>query len=326
MKNYNSSLNVENENIIIQEIFGVYDKRKTLIENELDIKIELESNKLVFIGEEKQVAKAVYLIENLMVIINKKKTLSKQELNYQLQMAIDNKFRDVNAYLDEILCTTYKGKHIKPKTFGQKEYIDTLNSDDIVFGVGPAGTGKTYLAVAKAISSFKKGQVNKIIITRPAVEAGENLGFLPGDLQDKISPYLRPINDALYDILGPDALLNLQERGSIEIAPLAYMRGRTLDAAYVILDEAQNTTKEQMKMFLTRIGHGSKAIITGDITQTDLPKGKKSGLIEALKILEGINDIGIIRFSKKDVVRHKLVQKIIAAYENYEQKQIERNL
>jgi phosphate starvation-inducible PhoH-like protein len=319
---YNKELVFEvNHQQIIQALFGRHDQFKKMIERETKVLLMPTDSGLKLNGDEKRVEAVEELISNLVVLIEQKKHLSKQDLNYQIQMMRENGHKDLTKQLDEILCVTYKGKPIKPKTMGQKQYIDRMHKNDIVFGIGPAGTGKTYLAVAKAISAFKKGEVNKIIITRPAVEAGENLGFLPGDLQDKIGPYLRPINDALYDILGPEALMGFQEKGAIEIAPLAYMRGRTLDAAYVILDEAQNTTKEQMKMFLTRLGYGSRAIITGDITQVDLPRGKKSGLIDALRILEGIKGIEISHFSKVDVVRHPLVQRVIEAYEISEKNQ-----
>lgn len=319
---YNKEMLFEDDHQqIIQALFGRHDQFKKMIEKETKVLLIPTDNGLKLKGDKKAVEAVEELVSNLTVLIEQKKHLSKQDLNYQIQMMKEYDHKDLTKRLDEVLCVTYKGKPIKPKTIGQKEYIDSMNSNDIVFGIGPAGTGKTYLAVAKAVSAFKKGEVNKIIITRPAVEAGESLGFLPGDLQDKIGPYLRPINDALYDILGPEALMGFQEKGAIEIAPLAYMRGRTLDAAYVVLDEAQNTTKEQMKMFLTRLGYGSKAIITGDITQVDLPRGKKSGLIDALKILEGIKGIKISRFSKVDVVRHPLVQRVIAAYEDSEKRQ-----
>ena len=224
----------------------------------------------------------------------------------------------VEELLNKVVCITASGKSIKAKTLGQKKYIESISKNDIVFGIGPAGTGKTYLAMAMAVAAFKRKEVNRIVLTRPAVEAGESLGFLPGDLQEKVDPYLRPLYDALFDILGFNTYLALMEKGIIEVAPLAYMRGRTLDSSYVILDEAQNTTDEQMKMFLTRLGHGSKAIITGDITQVDLPKGKKSGLISVESILNDIDGIGFSYLQKEDVVRHSIVQKIIEAYENHD--------
>lgn len=302
----------------IHELFGIHDENIRFIENELSVSILNRDNTLRIVGKREDIEWAEKLISNLLKIIDKNGKLTKQDLNYNIQMIKDNPKASVEDLLNEVLCMTHRGKPIKPKTLGQLRYMEALERNDIVFGVGPAGTGKTYLAVAKAVSALKKGQVNKLIITRPAVEAGESLGFLPGDLQDKIDPYLRPINDALFDILGAEQFMSLKEKGIIEIAPLAYMRGRTLDAAYVILDEAQNTTKEQMKMFLTRIGYGSKAIITGDITQVDLPRGKKSGLVQAINILKGIKGITFIQFEKQDVVRHRLVQQIIEAYEKIE--------
>ena len=232
----------------------------------------------------------------------------------------DNEFEQVEKIFDDYICLTVSGRPVKPKTLGQKKYIDLIRDNTIVFGIGPAGTGKTYLAMAMAITAFKNNEVNRIILTRPAIEAGEKLGFLPGDLQQKVDPYLRPLYDALYEIMGAEKFMQNMEKGLIEVAPLAYMRGRTLDNAFIVLDEAQNTTPEQMKMFLTRIGYGSKAVITGDLTQIDLGEGKKSGLIEASKILSSIDDIGIINLTNRDVVRHPLVQKIINAYEKYENK------
>ncbi len=244
--------------------------------------------------------------------------LTAQNVDYVIDMVSDGRNNELSALDDDTICLTTRGKPIKAKTVGQKKYIDAIKKNTVVMGIGPAGTGKTFLAVAMAVTALKSKQVERIILTRPAVEAGEKLGFLPGDLQNKIDPYLRPLYDALYEMLGTEAYQRLVERGTIEIAPLAYMRGRTLDDSFIILDEAQNTTPEQMKMFLTRLGFNSKAVVTGDLTQTDLPFGKKSGLAEAVKILEGINDIAVHRFSERDVVRHRLVQQIILAYENYE--------
>ena len=246
--------------------------------------------------------------------------MEKQDLRYAIRLIVEGKDDSIKELLNEVVCVTSTGKSIKPKTLGQKRYLDAIRRSDIVFGIGPAGTGKTYLAVAMAAQAFKNKEVNRIILTRPAVEAGESLGFLPGDLQEKIDPYLRPIYDALFDILGYENYIRYMEKGLIEVAPLAYMRGRTLDNAYVILDEAQNTTNEQMKMFLTRLGYGSKAIITGDVTQVDLPKGKESGLKTVLKILKDIEGIDLIYLSKFDIVRHPLVQRIIEAFEKYENK------
>ena len=245
-------------------------------------------------------------------------TLSAQNVDYVIDMVSDGKKSELNELDDDAICLTTRGKPIKAKTIGQKKYVEAIKKNTIVMGIGPAGTGKTFLAVAMAVTALKSKQVERIILTRPAVEAGEKLGFLPGDLQNKIDPYLRPLYDALYEMLGAEAYARYVERGIIEIAPLAYMRGRTLDDAFIILDEAQNTTPEQMKMFLTRLGFNSKAVVTGDLTQTDLPLGKKSGLAQAVKILEGIDDIAVHRFSERDVVRHRLVQKIILAYENYD--------
>ncbi len=244
--------------------------------------------------------------------------LTEQNVDYVIDMVSGGKKNELSELDDDTICLTTRGKPIKAKTVGQKKYVNAIKKNTVVMGIGPAGTGKTFLAVAMAVTALKSKQVERIILTRPAVEAGENLGFLPGDLQSKIDPYLRPLYDALYEMLGMEAYQRYVERGTIEIAPLAYMRGRTLDDAFIILDEAQNTTPEQMKMFLTRLGFNSKAVVTGDLTQTDLPFGKKSGLAQAVKILEGIDDIAIHRFTEHDVVRHRLVQKIILAYENYD--------
>lgn len=245
-------------------------------------------------------------------------TLTSQNVDYVIDMVSDGKKSELSLLDDDTICLTTRGKPIKAKTVGQKKYVEAIKKNTVIMGIGPAGTGKTFLVVAMAVTALKSKQVERIILTRPAVEAGEKLGFLPGDLQNKIDPYLRPLYDALYEMLGSEAYQRYVERGIIEIAPLAYMRGRTLDDAFIILDEAQNTTPEQMKMFLTRLGFNSKAVVTGDLTQTDLPFGKKSGLLEAVKILEGIDDIAIHRFSERDVVRHRLVQKIILAYESDE--------
>ncbi|MCG4585946.1 PhoH family protein, partial [Anaerosalibacter bizertensis] len=272
------------------------------------------------IGEELAVELVERLIYKLADILKRQKKLTKQELMYTIQLIYKGKEDKVKELLDDIICITASGKAIKPKTLGQKRYVDAIKNNDIVFGIGPAGTGKTYLAMAMAVNAFRNNEVKRIILTRPAVEAGESLGFLPGDLQEKVDPYLRPIYDALFDILGFETYVKFVEKGLIEVAPLAYMRGRTLDSSYVILDEAQNTTNEQMKMFLTRLGFGSKAIITGDITQVDLPKGKSSGLKTVSKILEGVDGIDFVNLTKLDVVRHPLVQKIIEAYDEYEGK------
>lgn len=309
-----------NENGIIAELFGQLDENLRIIEKELNIQVFLRNGKLVLAGDELPTELGERLIGVLVDIIKKQKKLSKQELRYTIQLILEGKEGNMEELLNDIVCITASGKSIKPKTLGQKRYVDGIKKNDIVFGIGPAGTGKTYLAMAMAINAFKNKEVNRIILTRPAVEAGESLGFLPGDLQEKVDPYLRPIYDALFDILGFDTYLKYMDKGLIEVAPLAYMRGRTLDSAYVILDEAQNTTNEQMKMFLTRLGFGSKAIITGDITQIDLPRGKNSGLVTASGILENVKGIDIVRLTKYDIVRHPLVQKIIEAYEIHETK------
>ena len=305
---------------IIAELFGKLDENIKIIEKELGIEIILREGKILLIGDELSTELGERLIEKLIEIIQAQNRLTKQELRYTIQLILEGKEERVKDLLNDVICITASGKSIKPKTLGQKRYVDGIKKNDIVFGIGPAGTGKTYLAMAMAVNAFKNKEVNRIILTRPAVEAGESLGFLPGDLQEKVDPYLRPIYDALFDILGIETYLKLMEKGLIEVAPLAYMRGRTLDSAYVILDEAQNTTNEQMKMFLTRLGFGSKAIITGDITQIDLPRGKNSGLVTASKILKDVEGIDIVYLTKYDIVRHPLVQKIIEAYDIYETK------
>jgi phosphate starvation-inducible PhoH-like protein len=305
---------------IIAELFGKLDENIKIIEKELGIEIILREGKVTLIGDELATKLGERLIEKLIEIIENQKRLTKQELRYTIQLILEGKEEKVKDLLNDVVCIIASGKSIKPKTLGQKRYVDGIKKNDIVFGIGPAGTGKTYLAMAMAVNAFKNKEVNRIILTRPAVEAGESLGFLPGDLQEKVDPYLRPIYDALFDILGIETYVKLMEKGLIEVAPLAYMRGRTLDSAYVILDEAQNTTNEQMKMFLTRLGFGSKAIITGDITQIDLPRGRNSGLVTASKILKDVEGIDIVHLSKYDIVRHPLVQKIIEAYEIYEAK------
>lgn len=304
---------------VISELFGNLDSNIKLIEEELDMRVGLSESGLVLSGRKYVVQAGELLINNLVEVILKKGRLDEQDLRYNINLIKSGKNDNVKVLLDEVITLTASGKPIRAKTLGQKLYLDTIDEKDIVFGIGPAGTGKTYLAMAKAVDSFRKEEVSRIILTRPAVEAGESLGFLPGDLNEKVDPYLRPLYDALFEILGFDKFQRLTEKGVIEVAPLAYMRGRTLDSAYVILDEAQNTTEEQMKMFLTRLGYGSKAIITGDISQIDLPRGRKSGLVSAKHILKNVSDIGIVELSRSDIVRHPLVQKIIEAYEKYEQ-------
>ena len=308
----------------IDLLCGNLDENIKKIEKEFSVRIDIRDNKIIVKGNENDAEDAILLISNLLELIREKKGIERKDLDYSIKLIKFGEKRPINELLNEVIVYTSMGKPIKSKTLGQKQYIDLIKDNDIVFGIGPAGTGKTYLAMAMAVRAFKNKEVNRIILTRPAVEAGESLGFLPGDLQMKVDPYLRPLYDALFEIMGHDNYTKYLEKGLIEVAPLAYMRGRTLDSAYVILDEAQNTTNEQMKMFLTRLGYGSKAIITGDITQVDLPRGKQSGLKTVLKILQNVKGIGIVYLSKNDIVRHPLVQRIIDAYEKYENKKNEK--
>lgn len=301
-------------------LFGSFDENVKLIEKEFSVNVISRGSELKVTGEVENVDKASRAIKGLLMLINKGEALSDQNVRYVISLVKDDSEEKLTEMTGDCVCVSAKGKPVKPKTLGQKKYIEAIRNNTIVLGAGPAGTGKTYLAVAMAVTAFRAKEVNRIILTRPAVEAGEKLGFLPGDLQQKVDPYLRPLYDALFDMLGAEAFQRYQERGSIEVAPLAYMRGRTLDDSFIILDEAQNTTKEQMKMFLTRLGFNSKMVVTGDITQIDLPDGKKSGLMQAMKILKNIPDISINEFTEKDVVRHKLVQDIIKAYEKSEER------
>ncbi|WP_286315760.1 PhoH family protein [Romboutsia ilealis] len=305
-----------------RELFGNFDENIKLIEEALKIDVILREGNIVLMGEEKNVNKALKLMTELHQSVSNGKNLDKQSISYSLSLLFEGN-EDKLKELEDTIVLTQKGKAVQPKTLGQKEYINLIKNNDITFGVGPAGTGKTYLAVAMAVKAFKRDEVSRIILTRPAVEAGENLGFLPGDLKDKVDPYLRPLYDALFDMLGADKFNKYLERGLIEVAPLAFMRGRTLDNAFIILDEAQNTTREQMKMFLTRLGFGSKAVVTGDLTQTDLPDNKRSGLLHARDVLKGVEGIGSITLTERDVVRHALVQRIIVAYDKYDKKQEE---
>lgn len=300
-------------------LFGSFDENVKLIERECGVSIISRGTDLKVVGEAESVSKAVRTLNSLLVLIGKGESLSDQNVRYVLSLVNEGNEDKISTMTTDSICITSKGRPVKPKTLGQKRYCEAIRDNTITFGIGPAGTGKTYLAVAMAVTAFRAKEVTRIILTRPAVEAGEKLGFLPGDLQSKVDPYLRPLYDALFDMLGAENFQRYQERGSIEVAPLAYMRGRTLDDSFIILDEAQNTTPEQMKMFLTRLGFRSKMVITGDITQIDLPDGKKSGLKKVLNILKDVNDISICRFNKKDVVRHKLVQDIVNAYEKYEE-------
>ena len=305
-----------------RELFGNFDENIKLIEEALKIDVILREGNIVLIGEEKNVNQALKLMNELHQTVSNGKKLDKQGISYSLSLLLEGSEEKIKE-LEDTIILTQRGKAVQPKTLGQKEYINLIKNNDITFGIGPAGTGKTYLAVAMAVKAFKRDEVSRIILTRPAVEAGENLGFLPGDLKDKVDPYLRPLYDALFDMLGADKFNKYLERGLIEVAPLAFMRGRTLDNAFIILDEAQNTTKEQMKMFLTRLGFGSKAVVTGDLTQTDLPENKKSGLLHAKDVLKGVEGIGSITLTQRDVVRHALVQRIIIAYDNYDKRQEE---
>ena len=281
------------------------------------VTLSIRDEALRISGEDAETEICAAAAESVLSLIRAGKTPDEVAIRYAIDAAKGGEEQEARSLASDCICITQKGKPVSPKTVGQKRYIKTIEQNTITFGVGPAGTGKTYLAVAMAVKAFKAGVVSRIILTRPAVEAGEKLGFLPGDLQNKVDPYLRPLYDALFDFLGAESFSKLQERGSIEVAPLAYMRGRTLDESFIILDEAQNTTREQMKMFLTRMGFGSKIVVTGDVTQIDLPVGKVSGLIEATRVLKNVDDIGIVRFTEKDVVRHKLVQDIIKAYDRY---------
>ncbi len=300
-------------------LFGSFDANIKLIESQYGVSVISRGSDLKVTGEAENVAKAVRAINGLLTLINKGEGLSEQNVRYVMNLVDDGSEDKLAAMANNCICITSKGRPVKPKTLGQEKYVEAIKEKTIVFGIGPAGTGKTYLAVAMAVNAFRAKEINRIILTRPAVEAGEKLGFLPGDLQQKVDPYLRPLYDALFDMLGAENFQRYQERGNIEVAPLAYMRGRTLDDSFIILDEAQNTTPEQMKMFLTRLGFNSKIVVTGDVTQIDLPDGKRSGLVEASKILKNVDDIETIHFTEKDVVRHRLVQDIIRAYEKYEE-------
>lgn len=300
-------------------LFGSFDENIKTIEKEFGVSVLNRGSDLKVSGDIEAVVAAVRAIGGLLTLINKGEPLNSQNVGYVISLVKDGSEDRLSEITGDCICITTKGKPVKPKTLGQKKYIDAIKSNTVVFGIGPAGTGKTYLAVAMAVNAFRAKEVNRIILTRPAVEAGEKLGFLPGDLQQKVDPYLRPLYDALFDMLGAESFQRYQEKGCIEVAPLAYMRGRTLDESFIILDEAQNTTPEQMKMFLTRLGFNSKIVVTGDVTQIDLPDGKRSGLVEAVKILKNVDDIQAVRFSEKDVVRHKLVMDIIKAYEKNEE-------
>ncbi len=300
-------------------LFGSFDENIELVKKAFDVSVISRGEHIKVTGEAENVAKACKAIDGLLMLLNRGETLNEQNVRYVISLVGEGNEDKISSMSGDCICITSKGKPVKPKTLGQKKYVESIKNNTVVIGVGPAGTGKTYLAVAMAVSAFRAKEVNRIVLTRPAVEAGEKLGFLPGDLQSKVDPYLRPLYDALFDMLGAENFNKYLERGNIEVAPLAYMRGRTLDDSFIILDEAQNTTPEQMKMFLTRMGFNSKVVVTGDITQIDLPEGKRSGLVEVTKILKNMEQIEIVKFTGKDVVRHKLVQDIIRAYEKYEE-------
>ena len=306
------------------DIFGSFDENIKLIEHELDVSVVSRDDQLKISGEAENVLYAVKAVQGLLGLAGRKETITEQNVRYIINLVKAGNEEHINDIARDVLCVTAKGKPIKPKTLGQKRYVDAIKKNTITLGIGPAGTGRTYLAVAAAVAAFRDKQVNRIILTRPAVEAGERLGFLPGDLQSKVDPYLRPLYDALFDMLGAETYNKYLERGSIEVAPMAYMRGRTLDDSFIILDEAQNTSREQMKMFLTRLGFGSKIVITGDITQIDLPRDTVSGLKEAMRVLDGVEDIAICRLNEADVVRHVIVQRIIKAYEEDEKRKGKR--
>ena len=321
---FEQSINVDRMEQAVS-LFGSFDENVRLIEEHCQVDIVTRGADLKVAGEPENVAKAVRAIQGLLQLINRGEQLNEQNVRYVLMLVDEDGEEQLPQLTGDSICITSKGRPVKPKTLGQKKYIEAIRNNTVVLGIGPAGTGKTYLAVAMAVNAFRAKEVNRIILTRPAVEAGEKLGFLPGDLQSKVDPYLRPLYDALFDMLGTETYNKYLERGNIEIAPLAYMRGRTLDDSFIILDEAQNTTPEQMKMFLTRLGFNSKMVVTGDVTQIDLPDGHKSGLREASRVLKGVEDIAICQFSEKDVVRHQLVQRIIQAYEKFNEGKRYRN-
>lgn len=310
----------------MSDIFGSFDENINVISDKLDVNIRTHENGIIISGEDGSKEKlASDTIEALKIMYNKNESITKDSVVYALDMAEDGHSQDVEKMMTDVIAITSKGKQIKSKSYGQKQYVAAIKENTVIFGIGPAGTGKTYLAMAMAVVALKNKKVSRIILTRPAVEAGESLGFLPGDLQNKVDPYLRPLYDALYDFMGADAYTRLSEKGVIEVAPLAYMRGRTLNDAFIILDEAQNCTNEQMKMFLTRFGEGSKVVVTGDLTQIDLPKEKASGLKNAVEILKGIDQIAIIKLTDKDVVRHRIVRSIIKAYDKFEHRKREKH-
>lgn len=305
-------------------LFGIREENLPLFKDELGVELFTHGGEITISGAPEKVELAKLTLEKLSEILLRGEAVDRTRIRYAIELAAEGKADRIGEIMRDVIAITYRGRQVKCKTLGQKQYVEAIKGNTCCFAVGPAGTGKTYLAIAMAVVAMKNKEIEKIILTRPAVEAGEKLGFLPGDLAQKVDPYLRPLYDALHEMLGVDAYQRLVERGAIEVAPLAYMRGRTLNDAFIILDEAQNTTSEQMKMFLTRMGMGSKMVITGDVTQIDLPLGKKSGLVEALEVLKGVDDIGIVRLTHRDVVRHELVQAIVKAYEKHAQKGSER--
>ena len=306
-------------------LFGFREENLSMFREELDVEIQASSSEIILTGAAEKVSLAKLTLEKMSEIIRRGETVDRTRIRYAIGLAAEGNADRIGEIMRDVIAITSRGRQVKCKTLGQKTYVDAIKKNTCTFAVGPAGTGKTYLAIAMAVVAMKNKEIERIILTRPAVEAGEKLGFLPGDLAQKVDPYLRPLYDALHDMLGVEAYQRLVERGAIEVAPLAYMRGRTLNDAFIILDEAQNTTSEQMKMFLTRMGMGSKMVITGDVTQIDLPMGKRSGLVEALEVLKGVDDIGIARLTHRDVVRHELVQAIVKAYEKYDQRNERRN-
>lgn len=322
MNTYEESITIPADSAA--NVFGEFDSHIKRIEKTMHVTMIMRNDQLKIMGAENSVKKTIEILKSLIVLAGRGNQITEQNVNYVLSLSVENQTETVVELDRDIVCHTISGKPVKAKTVGQKQYLNAIDKNMIVFGVGPAGTGKTYLAMAKAITAFKNNEINRIILTRPAIEAGEKLGFLPGDLQSKVDPYLRPLYDALYEIMGADSFLKNMEKGLIEVAPLAYMRGRTLDNAFIVLDEAQNTTPAQMKMFLTRIGFGSKAIITGDLSQKDIPKDAASGLDVALRVLKNVEDISVCHLTSQDVVRHPLVQRIVKAYDDYENRRIKK--
>ncbi len=322
MNTYEESITIPADSAA--NVFGEFDSHIKRIEKTMHVTMIMRNDQLKIMGAENSVKKTIEILKSLIVLAGRGNQITEQNVNYVLSLSVENQTETVVELDRDIVCHTISGKPVKAKTVGQKQYLNAIDKNMIVFGVGPAGTGKTYLAMAKAITAFKNNEINRIILTRPAIEAGEKLGFLPGDLQSKVDPYLRPLYDALYEIMGADSFLKNMEKGLIEVAPLAYMRGRTLDNAFIVLDEAQNTTPAQMKMFLTRIGFGSKAIITGDLSQKDIPKDAASGLDVALRVLKNVEDISVCHLTSQDVVRHPLVQRIVKAYDDYENRRTKK--